>query len=61
MRLEDTVEDLVEDFSIKDIVKALADQSLAKASEMSDMQLPDVAKEWSERANLLYMISELLR
>ena len=60
MRLEDTVKDLMEDFSVKDIVKVLADQSLVQASEMSDMQLADSAKEWSERAHLLYSMLELL-
>ena len=55
---KDFLNDLVEDYSMSDILSALSEVAAAKASKLSDWELPDSAKRWSEISFALQGLSE---
>lgn len=63
MRLIDkaTLESFMNLYSLKEIVQELSDISLIQASKMSDLELPEAAKKWSEAAFVLQSTSKSLK
>ncbi len=51
------LEQLLKQYSVKDIVQALSDLCVTNASKMIDYELPSAAKEWSEMS---FIISEIV-
>lgn len=55
---KDILRDLLEDYHMSEILSALSDLAAAKASQLSDWELPDSAKRWSEISFALQGLSE---
>jgi len=47
---KDLLRDLLENYHVNEILLALSELAGAKASELSDWELPDSAKKWTEIA-----------
>jgi len=47
---KDLLRDLLEDYHMSEILSALSELAVAKASQLSDWELPDPAKKWTEIA-----------
>lgn len=63
MRLIDKIilVNLMDSYSLSDIIKELSDISFSYASKMSDLELSDKSKRWSQAAFILQSISENLK
>lgn len=55
--LSEVLEQLLIQYSVKDIVQILSEICVANASKMIDYELPSAAKEWSETA---FIISDII-
>lgn len=61
MHLSDkkSLSDLLEYYSMGEILAALSELAVVKASQMSDWELSDTAKKWSEVAISLQFLSDV--
>ena len=58
---KDIIIELVSRYPIKEIVAYLSELSLYHASVMSDLMLPEAAKEWSEKGMILHEAAGILK
>ena len=58
---EKLLDDLLSNYSIKDIIEVLSELSIERSCEMVDLELSDNAKIWSSNAIILNEMSTLLK